>query len=94
MKRLKSLQKAEACLEPKQASMMEYFFVNILNGLPFLLWKLHHRCSTGLYIGPRKYWNFQGEAKLEQIIAIVTTHSVFLLSLAAVILWGLSLQDV
>ena len=36
MKRLKSLQKAEACLEPKQASMMEYFFVNILNGLPFL----------------------------------------------------------
>ena len=27
----------------------------------------------------RKYWNFQIEAKLEQIIAIVITHSVFLL---------------
>ena len=26
-----------------------------------------------------KYWNFQSEAKLEQIIAILTTHSVFLL---------------
>ena len=35
-------------------------------------------CSTGLYIGLRKYWNFQSEAKLEQIIAIVTAHSVFL----------------
>ena len=35
MKRLKSLQKAEAYLEPKQASMME-LFVNILNGRLFL----------------------------------------------------------
>ena len=30
-------------------------------------------------LGIRKYWNFQSEAKLEQIVAIVTTHSVFLL---------------
>ena len=34
IKLLKSLQKAEAYLEPKQASMME-LFVNILNGLLF-----------------------------------------------------------
>ena len=39
---------------------------------------LHHRCSTGLYTGLRKYWNFQSETKFEQIIAIVTTQSVFL----------------
>ena len=73
IKRLKSLQKAEAYLEPKQASMMEHF--NMFNDVLFLQLKLHHRCSTGLYIGLRKYWNFQIEAKLEQIIAIVTTHS-------------------
>ena len=30
-------------------------------------------------LGLRKYWNFQSEAKLKQIVAIVTTHSVFLL---------------
>ena len=34
IKRLKSLQKEEAYLEPKRASMME-LFVNILNGLLF-----------------------------------------------------------
>ena len=51
--------------------------MNILNGLLFLQ-KLHHRCSTGFYIGLRKFWNFQSEAKLEQITAIVTTLSVFL----------------
>ena len=32
--------------------------------------------STGLYIGLWKYWDFQSEVKVEQIIAIVTTHSV------------------
>ena len=31
---------------------------------------------AGLYIGLWKYWDFQSEAKVEQIIAIVTTHSV------------------
>ena len=34
IKRLKSLQKSEAYLEPKRASTME-LFVNILNGLLF-----------------------------------------------------------
>ena len=29
----------------------------------------------------QKYWNFQNEVKLEQIIAIVKTHSVFLFNL-------------
>ena len=29
----------------------------------------------------RQYWNFQSKAKLEQIIAIVITHSVFLFKL-------------
>ena len=52
------------------------FFVNVLNGLLFSQYKLHHRCSTGLYIGLWKYWNFQSEAKKEQIIAIVTTRSL------------------
>ena len=28
---------------------------------------------TGLYIGLWKYWNYQDEAKVEQIIAIITT---------------------
>ena len=32
-------------------------------------------------IGLRKYWNRQSEAKLKQIIAIVKTHSVFVLYL-------------
>ena len=50
--------------------------MNILNGLLFSQYKLHHRCSTELYIGLWKYWNFQSEAKVEQIIAIVTTRSV------------------
>ena len=31
-----------------------------------------------IYIDLQKYWNFQSEAQLEQIIAIVITHSVFL----------------
>ena len=48
---------------------------------------LHHKCSTGLYIGHWKFWNFQiFKAKLEQIIAIVTTHSVFLILLSKSIL--------
>ena len=49
------------------------------SGFTIFAKKLHHKCSTGLYIGLWKCWNFQREAKLEQIIAIVTTHSVFLL---------------
>ena len=53
--------------------MMELF-----HEILFLQWKFHHRCLTGLYIGLQKFWNFQSEAKLEEIIAIVTTHSVFL----------------
>ena len=35
--------------------------------------------SQMLYIDLRKYWNLQSQAKLEQIVAIVTTHNVFLL---------------
>ena len=35
-----------------------------------------HRCSTGLYTGLLKYWNFQGEAKVKQIIVILTTRTV------------------
>ena len=37
----------------------------------------------GLYKEYQKYVNIQSEAKLEQIIAIVTTHSVFLLQLVS-----------
>ena len=51
-------------------------FVNIRNGLPFSQWKLYHRCSTELYIGLQKYWNFQNAAKVEQIVSIVTKRSV------------------
>ena len=75
IKRLKSLQKAEVYLEPTRASTME-LFVNILNGFIFSQYKLYYRSSTGLYISLWKYWDFQSEAKVEQIIAIVTTHSV------------------
>ena len=39
-------------------------------------YKPNHRRSTGLYIGLRKYWNFQRKAKVEKIIAIVTTRGV------------------
>ena len=60
IKLLKSLQKA----------------VNILNSFIFSQYKFHHRSSTGLYISLWKYWDFQSEAKVEQIIAIVTTHSI------------------
>ena len=52
------------------------FFVNMLNDLLFLQYKLNHRHSTRLYIGLWKYWNFQREAEVEQIIAIATTPSV------------------
>ena len=52
------------------------FFVNILNSLLFSQYKLRHRSLTGLYIGLQKYWDFQSETKVEQIIVIVTTHSV------------------
>ena len=65
IKRLNSLQKTEAYLEPKWASAME-LFVNILNDLLFSQQKFHHRCLTGLYIGLRKYWHFQHEAKVER----------------------------
>ena len=54
IKRLKSLQKVEAHLEPKQASMIE-LFVNILNGLLSLEKKHCHSCLTGLCIDLRKY---------------------------------------
>ena len=59
---------------------MEPFYEYTL-GLTIFAKKVLHICSTGLYIGLRKYRNFQREAKLEQIIAIVTTHSVFLFHL-------------
>ena len=75
IKRLKSLQKAEVYLEAMGASTMELFW-EYINGFIFSQYKLHHRCSTGLYIGFWKYWDFQSETKLEQIIEIVTTHSV------------------
>ena len=54
IKRLSLQVKAEAYLEPKRASTME-LFVNILNGLLFLQQKLHHKCSSGLYICLLKY---------------------------------------
>ena len=56
--------------------------MNILKGFIFSQYKLHHRSLTGLYIGLGKYWDFQSVAKVEQIIAIVKTHSVscFILS--------------
>ena len=73
---MRSLQKAWAYLEPKQASTMESFLVNILIGLLFSQKKLYHKCSVGLDIGLRKYWIYQGEAKVEQVIAIVTKGSV------------------
>ena len=52
------------------------FFMNILNGLLFLQYKLHHRYLIGLYMGLWIYWNFQSEAKLEQIIAVFTMRCV------------------
>ena len=51
IKRLKSLQKTAAYLEPMR-HLRWSFLVNILNGLIFSQCKLHHRSSTGLYIGP------------------------------------------
>ena len=51
--------------------------MNIVNGFIFSEYKLHHRSSIGIW----KYWDFQREAKAEQIIAIVTTHSVSCLKL-------------
>ena len=70
MKGLESLQvKAEAYLEPKRASMMELFFVNLVNGLQFLQNKLHHMCSTPFLIDLTT-------AKVEEIIVTVTTRSI------------------
>ena len=50
--------------------------MKIFNGFIFSQYNLHHRSSTGLYIGLGKYRYFQSGAKVKQIIAIVTTHSV------------------
>ena len=77
IKRLKSLlQKAEeAYLEPKRATTLN-LFVNIPNDLLFSKQKLHQRFSIRLYKNLRKYWNFQSEAKVEQITAIGTKCSV------------------
>ena len=69
-------------LEPKQTSMMELFL--------WIYLTVYYFCNKSSVIdvpcsiivvrlGLRKYWNFQSEAKLKQIVAIVTTHSVFLL---------------
>ena len=59
-----------------QASIYDGVFVDILN-LLFLQQNSRHTCSIGLYIGHQNYWDFQSEVKVEQIIAIVTTRSVF-----------------
>ena len=53
--------------------MMEFSLWIYLTTYYFL-----NRYSTGLYTGLGKYWNFQSEAKVEQIMAIVTTRSFFL----------------
>ena len=68
--------KKQRCIYNPCEHLRWSFSVNILNGFIFSQYKLHHRSSTGLYIGLWKYWDFQSEAKAEQIIAIVTTHSV------------------
>ena len=47
-------------------------FVNILNGLLFSIKDVR----LG-YVGLQKCENFQRKAKVEQIIAIITTRSVF-----------------
>ena len=79
IKWLKNLQKAEAYLEPKQASTMNLYYEIYLTAYYFRDKSsvIEVRLGQDLW----KYWNFQNEAKLEQIIAIVTTHSVFLLSI-------------
>ena len=61
----------EGYLQPKRASTMEFFCDYTIFTI-----KAPYRCSTGLYTGHPKYWNFQSEAEVEQIIAIVTTHSI------------------
>ena len=68
--------KKQRCIYNPCEHLRWSFSVNILNGFIFSQYKLHHRSSTGLYIGLWKYWDFQSEAKAEQIIAIVTAHSV------------------
>ena len=52
------------------------FFVKIVNGFQLFSQKLHHRCSTGFKIRLWNDWNFQDEAKVGQIIAIVTTRNI------------------
>ena len=61
-----SLQKERLIWNPSE-HLPWSFHVNIVNRLLFSQYKLHHRCSTGLYMG---LWNFQSEAKLEQIVLI------------------------
>ena len=55
---------------------MESFFVIIVIGLLFSQQKLCHKYFVGLDVGLQKYWIYQGEAKVEQVIAIVTKRSV------------------
>ena len=62
------LAKAKPYLEPKRASMME-LFVTIFKGLLAIK-------APSLMLDWVTYRPFQSEAKVEQIIAIVTTRSV------------------
>ena len=70
VKHSRSLQKADAYMEPEPTSTM---VPDILNGLLFSQYKLRHR-SSKTFIDLKR--DLQSEAKLEQIIAIVTTFSV------------------
>ena len=71
IKRLKSLQKAEAYLE-REREYTEWLTIFTI--------KAPYRCSIGLYIGHPKCWHFQIEVKAEQTNAIVTTRSLSCLS--------------
>ena len=74
IKLLKSPQKAG--IFRTQASIYDGVFLWMYLMAHYFHKKLHHKCSTGLYIGPRKYWNFKSENKVGQIIAVVTGRSV------------------
>ena len=68
--------KKQICIYNSCKHLRASFFMNILNGLLFLQYKSHQRYLIGLYMGLWIYWNFQSEAKLEQIIAVFTTRRV------------------
>ena len=68
--------KKQRCIYNPCEHLRWSFSVNILNGFIFSQYKLHHRSSTGLYIGPLKMRS-KSSRLLQRIAFLVFIASFF-----------------